>query len=87
METCFKFYFFNLYDFCLIAVLICYLYFVMYCRARNVFGTQWRIYFWAKFVVCCLELGVKRGLDCSNNIMLAAMVRWNVFDFYAVLYD
>ena len=42
METCFKFYF--------IAILICDLYFIIYCRAHNVFGTLRCVSSLAKFV-------------------------------------
>ena len=43
----------------LIAVLICYLYFIINRREHNVFETLWRVYFMAKFVVADLELGQK----------------------------
>ena len=80
MGTYFKFYFPNLHRFDLFAVLICYLNFIMYRRAHNVFGTLWRVSFLDKFVAGGLELGEKRGLRCSKN-MLSAMVCLRVFDF------
>ena len=46
--TCFKLYF--------IAVLICYLYFIIHHRVRNVFGSLQRVIFLAKFVTGGLDL-------------------------------
>ena len=46
--TCFKFY--------LIAVLICYLYFIIYRGAHNVFGTLWRCLFWPSLLQVALYL-------------------------------
>ena len=57
MGTCFKFYFPNLYDLYLTAVLICYLYFIIYRSAHNVFGTLLRVSFLAKLNAGGLELG------------------------------
>ena len=54
IRTCFKFY--------LIIVLICYLYFIIYRRAHDVFGTLWPASFLAKFVAGGLELGKKLAL-------------------------
>ena len=50
MRTCFKFWFPNPYDFCIIAVLTCYLYFIIYHMGKVVDGG--------------LELRKKWGLDC-----------------------
>ena len=61
METCFVFY--------VIAILICYLYFIIYRKAHNVFGKLLQVSFLAKFVTGDLELGKKRGPDCSKKIM------------------
>ena len=49
--TCFKF--------SLIATLVFYLDFIIYCRAYNVFGTLWWVSFLSKFVAGALELGNK----------------------------
>ena len=68
--TCFKFY--------LIAVLICY-----YNTSQSDTVT---VSFLVKFIAGGLELGEKRGLGCSKNIMLSAMVFWGVFSFEVVLY-
>ena len=57
MGTCLKFHFPNLYDFYVVAVLICYSHSVIYCRVHNVFRTLWRMFFLAKFVAGSLELG------------------------------
>ena len=46
--TCFKFY--------LIAVLICYLYFIIYRRAHNIFGTLWRCFLWPSLLQIALNL-------------------------------
>ena len=56
MKTCFKFYFPNLYDFDLIAVLNFYLYFILYRRGHNVFETLWWVSFLAKLVSGGLEM-------------------------------
>ena len=58
MRACFKFYIPNLYNFYVIAVLICYLYIIIYRRAHNVFGTL-AFFFLAKFIAGGLELGKK----------------------------
>ena len=70
------------FKFCLIAVLICYLYFIIYFRRHNVFGRLWRVSFLARFVAGCLELGKKWSLGCSMKIMLSVIVRWGVFNLY-----
>ena len=70
------------FKFCLIAVLICYLYFIIYFRAHNVFWRLWRVSFLARFVAGCLELGKKWSLGCSMKIMLSVIVRWGVFNLY-----
>ena len=56
MGTCLKFHFPNLYDFYVVAVLICYSHSVIYCRVHNVFRTLWWVFFLAKFVAGSLEL-------------------------------
>ena len=76
-ETCFKFY--------LIAVLICYLHFIIHCRAHMPLE-HWSRSFLAKLLAGCLELGKKWGLGYYRNIMLSAMVCWCVFNFQRVLY-
>ena len=74
--TCFKF--------CLIAVLICYLYFIIYHKAHSLWNTM-AVSFLATFIAGGLELGKKWGLGCSK-IMLSAMMCWFVFHFQGVLY-
>ena len=54
--TCFKFY--------LIAVLICYLYFIINHGAHNILGTLWWMSFLARFVAGGLEIGKK----CEHNV-------------------
>ena len=53
MKTCFNFFrllfFKGKFKFYLIAVLICYLYFIIYRRAHNIFGTLWRVSFLPKY--------------------------------------
>ena len=49
--TCLKFY--------LIALLICYLYSMIYRRAYNFFGTEWRVGFLEKFVAAALAFSKK----------------------------
>ena len=68
--ACFKFY--------LIAVLICYLDFLMYHRAHNVFETLWWASIFAKFVTGGLEIGRKWDFGCSKNILFSAEVCWGV---------
>ena len=74
--TCFEFY--------LIAVLICYLYFTIYRGAQFLWNTV-VVSFLAKLIVDCLELGKKWGLGCFRN-MFSTMVCWCVFNSQGVLY-
>ena len=75
--TCFRFH--------LIAVLICYLYFVIHCRVKYI-ETLWWVFRLAKFAAGDLKLGKKWGLGCARIIMASAMVRWGVFNFQYMLH-
>ena len=87
MGTCFKFYIPNLYGSYLIAVLICYLYVIIYRRTHNVFRTLCRVSFLTKFATGGLELGKKLGLGCFKNIILSAIMCYSVFNCQGVLYN
>ena len=76
--TCFKFY--------LIAVLICYLYFIINHEAHNILGTLWWMSFLTRFDAGGLEIGKKCGLGFSRNIMLSEMLCWDASNFQGVLY-
>ena len=77
MGTCFKFYFPNLYDFYLIAVLICYLYFIVYHKAYNVFG---RLAGFFSGQVCCwwprTWQEMKAGLFQEHYALLDAVLEY-----------
>ena len=74
------------FEFYLIVVLLCYLYFITYCKMHNVFGTLWWVSFLGWNFAGDLELGKKWALSCSRNITLFAIVFLGVFNFQGVLY-
>ena len=58
--TCFKFY--------LIASLICYLYFIIYRGAHNVFGTLWRYLLWPSLLRVALNLAGNEAWVVSETL-------------------
>ena len=65
--TCFKFY--------LIAVLICYLYFIIYRRAHNAFATLCRCLFWPSLLLVALNLARNEAWVAPKTL---CSLRWCV---------
>ena len=77
LGTCFKIY--------LVAVLICYLYFIIYCRAHNIFGTLWRVLFLPSQLL--VTLNVARN-EIRKEIFLTfkEVLYKSIFNFFNLLF-
>ena len=78
MGTCSKFYFPHFYDFYLITVLICYLYFIIYRRAHNIFEIMWWFLFWPSFLLLALNV-TRNGLFQEHYALCDGVLQWFQF--------